>query len=140
MILICHRPLFFVKTKQLKPGDKLYGFNTAGRGKDIDKSAYWLDEAGYNDIKAKHYKNGVWDKEGVKNSLALPCFNRANAIDVAEVTQPTTAVSSKVGKATELLKYEGKNGYTTGTLGKIMPGGGQQVTVNTKVIRSIPGK
>ena len=126
-------------TKELKQGDKLYGFNSAGRGKDVKTSAYWLDEAGYQKVKSKYYNDGVWNKEGVKGYLALPCYNRADAIDVAEVTQNTTAVESKIGRATELIQYGNKNGSSTELIGKIMGGGGNQVTVNPSVVKALPG-
>ncbi|WP_198263757.1 type VI secretion system Vgr family protein [sulfur-oxidizing endosymbiont of Gigantopelta aegis] len=100
-------------------GDKMYGFNTAGRSRNLDNSAYLLDEAGYQNVKKKYFKQGYWDKEGVKNYLALPCFNQANSIDLMEVTQPTTGLQSTIGKATELIRYDAADGYTTGTLGKI---------------------
>ena len=126
-------------TQELKPGDNLYGFTSQGRGKDIGKSAYWLDEASFKDVERKFYKNGSWDKEGVKGYLALPCYNRANAINTVAITQPTTGVSSSIGRATELIKYTDKSGYTTGTLGKIMGGGGTQVTVVPTALKRLPG-
>lgn len=125
------------RTKELKAGDKLYGFDTQGRSKDISTSAYWTDEAGFNSIKQQHYKDGVWDKEGVKNTLALPCYNRADSISMVEVTENTTAVQSTVGKASELIQYSDGSGYNTGMLGKIMPGGGTQATVDPSVLTLI---
>ncbi len=71
-------------------------------------------------------------------SLALPCFNRANTIDVMEVTEETTGLKSTIGSATELLRYDGANGYSTGTYGKIMKGGGTQITIDTSKIKLIP--
>jgi len=121
-------------------GEKLYGFNTAGRARSLDNSAYLLDEAGMNDVKEKYFKQGHWDKEGVKAYLALPCFNQASTIDVMEVTKPTTGIQSTIGKATELLRYDGADGYTTGTIGKIMGGGGAQVTLDTSVLKLLSGK
>jgi len=121
-------------TKELKLGDSLYGFDTQGREKNIQNSAYWLDEAGYQDVKANYYKNGICDKEGVKNHLALPCYNRASDISKVEVTETTTVVQSRIGKARELIQYTDKSGYTTGMLGKIMPGGGTQITAKTAVL------
>ncbi len=125
--------------KSLEPGDKLYGFTTEGFGKDINSSAYWLDEAGFKDVQSKYFKDGVWDKEGAKGYLALPCYNRANAIDMAEVTQSTSVVEAKIAKATELIQYTNDSGYSTGLLGKIMGGGGTQVTLNPSTIKSLPG-
>jgi len=121
-------------------GDKMYGFNTAGRARNLDNSAYLLDEMGMKDVKEKYFRQGHWDKEGVKDYLALPCFNAANQIDVMEVTKPATGIQSTIGKATELLRYDGADGYTTGTLGKIMGGGGTQITLDTSALTLLPGK
>ncbi len=90
------------------------------------------------EVKEKYYRQGHWDKEGVKDYLALPCFNAASSIDVMEVTQPTTGIQSTIGKATELLRYDGADGYTTGTIGKIMGGGGSQITLNTATLTLLP--
>ncbi len=57
-----------------------------------------------------------------------------------EVTMPTTGIQSKIGKATELLRYDGADGYTTGTLGKIMGGGGQQITLDISALKLLSGK
>lgn len=123
--------------KELKPGDKLHSFDTKGKEKDLQKSAYWMDEAEFKNVESKYFKNGQWDKEGVKNYLALPCFNRATDITTVQVTQPTTGLTSTVVKARELVKYTDSSGYTTGMLGKIMGGGGQQITVNPAHVTKI---
>ena len=125
-------------TKQLQPGDKLYGFDSQANkyGAKNQKSMYWLDEAGYQDVKSKFYKDGVWDKEGVKNHLALPCYNRADVIDTATVTQSQTAIQSTIGKATEQIGYT-RGDYSTGMLGKIMPGGGTQITPDANAISTV---
>jgi len=122
-----------------KPGDKLYGFNTIGRARNLDNSAYLLDEASFMDVQVKYFKQGHWDREGIKDHLALPCFNEASNIDVIEITKSTTAIQSTVGKATELLKYNGEKGYTTGTMGKIMGGGGTQTTIDTSALKLLSG-
>ncbi|MCG6202891.1 hypothetical protein, partial [Psychromonas antarctica] len=122
------------RTKELQAGDKLYGLTTKGRPKNIETSAYWLDEEGLAAVKKDFYKDGIWDKDGIKNSLALPCFNRANAMDVVEITEPTSVVESTLGKASELIQYTADDGYSTGLIGKIMPGGGTQITPNPKVL------
>jgi len=121
-------------------GDKVYGFNTAGCLRKLDNSAYLLDESGMADVKSKYFKQGHWDKEGVKDYLALPCFNAASQIDAMEVTKPTTGIQSTIGKATELLRYDGADSYTTGTIGKIMGGGGTQTTLDTSALKLLPGK
>ncbi|MBL1276541.1 MAG: hypothetical protein COB30_010665 [Ectothiorhodospiraceae bacterium] len=116
-------------------GDKLYGFNTAGRARNLDNSAYLLDETGMNEVQEKYFRQGHWDKEGVKDYLALPCFNSASTIDAMKVTKPTTGIQSTIGKATELLRYDAPDGYTTGTLGKIMGGGGRQTTLDPSALK-----
>ncbi len=118
------------RTKEVKAGDKLYGFNTKGFEKDIKTSAYWMDEAGLQQMKSKHYDGTNWDPEGVKNSMALPCFNRANTIEEVTVTKDQSIVESTIGKATELIQYSEVNKYDTGLLGKIMPGGGTQIAAD----------
>ena len=92
------------------------------------------------DVREKYFKQGHWDREGVKDYLALPCFNAASSIDVMEVIEPTTGIRAKIGKATELLRYDGADGYTTGTLGKIMGGGGHQITLDTSALKLLSGK
>ena len=126
------------RIKTLDEGDKLFGFNTVGRPRDLPRSAYWLDEAGYQDVKAKFFKDGVWDREGVKDYLALPCFNRANSLDTVEVTKSTSVVEAKVGKATELIQYSDDSGYGTGLMGKLMSGGGDQITATPSALKLMP--
>ena len=77
-----------------------------------------------------------WDKEGVKNHLALSCYNRADVIDTATVTQRQTAIQSTIGKATEQIGYT-RGDYSTGMLGKIMPGGGAQITPDANAISTV---
>ena len=120
------------QAKSFQQGDRLYGFNSAGRARDVKNSAYLLDEAGYQEIKEKYYREGHWDKEGVKDYLALPCFNAASQVDEIVVTDATTGVQSRIGAASELLQYQRLDGSTTGMVEKAMSGGGQQVTVNPR--------
>ncbi len=91
-------------------------------------------------VEGKYFKQGHRDKEGVKDYLALPCFNGASQIDAMEVTQSTTGIQSTISKATELLRYDGADGYTTGTIGKIMGGGGSQITLDTSALKLLSGK
>ncbi|MYL26036.1 MULTISPECIES: hypothetical protein [Halomonadaceae] len=122
--------------KELQPGDKLYGVTSQGFAKDLESSPHWLDEEGFEEMKQKHYREGAWDREAVKNELALPCFNRADAIDIAEVTEPMTAVESEIGKATELISYTDASG-STGLIPKMMSGGGKQIAPNPSKLKSV---
>lgn len=124
------------KNRPLEAGDKLYGFTTKGFGKS-QNSAYWLDEQGMRDIRSKFYKNNQWDKGGVKNYLALPCFNMANDIVEATVTKQHKAISSTVDTANEHLGYLSKNGIKVKIKNNIMPGGGTQITPNPNFIEKI---
>ena len=55
------------------------GFVTGGRDiSTLDNKAYWLDKDGLADVETEFFRQGHWDREGVKGYLALPCFNRAN--------------------------------------------------------------
>ncbi|MCG6202815.1 hypothetical protein [Psychromonas antarctica] len=128
------------RVKELNAGDKLYGIGTQGFEKNIKTSAYWLDETGYQEVQGQFFKDGILDKEGVKNHLALPCFNRANSLDIVELTEKSTVVESTIGKASELIQYTDNSGYSTGLLGKIMPGGGTQITPDPSTLVKFLGK
>jgi uncharacterized Zn-binding protein involved in type VI secretion len=126
------------RTKELNPGDKLYGLDSSNNkwGGKNPKSMYWMDEASYQEVKTRFYKNDTWDKEGAKNYLALPCSNSADVIDIATVQKKHTVIESTVGKAAEQLGYT-KGDYSTGLMGKIMPGGGTQITPDAKAISGV---
>jgi len=127
--------------EKMEKDTTLYGFVTAGRDNSkLENKAYWLDKNGFSDVEDKFFKQGHWDREGIKDYLALPCFNRANDVITVELTESQTVVTSTIGKATELLKYTGENGYTTGTLGKIMGGGGTQISPDARKLQLISGK
>lgn len=55
-----------------------------------------------------------------------------------KVTKPTTGLQSIIGKASELIRYDSTNAYTSGTIGKIMGGGGTQTTLDTSVMKLLP--
>lgn len=126
------------RSKPLDKDAKLYGFDSSDNpnGLKSQRSPYWMDEAAYKDVKSKYYQNGNWDREGVKNYLALPCYNRADVIDTATVTEPHTAIESTIGKATEQIGYT-KGDASTGMMEKAMSGGGTQITPNPSSISSV---
>ena len=127
--------------ENMDKGDKLYGFVTGGRDiSTLDNKAYWLDEKSLADVETEFFRQGYWDKEGVKGYLALPCFNRANDMITVELTEDQTVVKSTIGKATELLRYDGADGYTTGILNKTMNGGGTQISPNARRLTLLSGK
>jgi len=127
--------------KEMDKGDKLYGFVTGGRDiSTLDNKAYWLDKKGFADVETEFFRQGHWDREGVKGYLALPCFNRANDMITVELTESQTVIKSTIGKATELLRYDGTDGYTTDIIGKIMGGGGTQISPNARKLALISGK
>ena len=121
----------------IKKGDKLYGFSTKGYGKDAD-SMYWMDEKALRDVESKYYKDGAWDREGVKGYLALPCYNSANDIVTATAKTDGSVIQTTIGKATEQLTYITKGGDSLGTVGKIMGGGGTQITPPPGLLNILP--
>jgi uncharacterized Zn-binding protein involved in type VI secretion len=121
-----------LQLQDLEEGEKLRAFTSAGRGKEID-SAYWLRETDYRQLQ-KDFHNaatGDWDREGIKQTCALPCFNRANAVVETTVTKKHTAVISHTSGAKEIVAYS-RPDKDTGYFLKTMKGGGQQLTPDGK--------
>ncbi len=121
----------------LEPGDKLYGFTTEGIPKELEKSPYWTDEASLQELATRHFRDGAWDREQIKEELALPCYNRANAIDIAEVTETQVAVKSTINPASELLQYTDTKGNQTELMSKTMNGGGTQIAPDPRKLKSV---
>ncbi len=123
----------------MEPGDKLYGFvSEEAAGFKNAENPYWVTEADYQQLKADHYHDGVWDRYGVKQTLALPCHNRADALVEAEVTQPHQALRSEIGQADERLQYFNQDGSAaTEEFINRMPGGGWQTTPDPNSIQII---
>lgn len=113
---------------ELKEGDPLYGFISEGGTKSA-YSPYWLDQNGFNDAQSKFYDSGsgTWDRQGLKDYLALPCANQANNIVSTNVTADHTGLASTVNTATENITYVTSDGTAIPGYG-IMPGGGAQTT------------
>ena len=117
------------QTRQFKAGDSLYGFDSSDyAGKDA-QSAYWLDQDGFNDVQSRFYDadTDAWDRQGVKDYLALPCFNRADTICNGVVNTDNTGLSSTIGQATENITYTSPDSTVIQGSGS-MSGGGTQVT------------
>ncbi|REL26621.1 hypothetical protein DXX93_08555 [Thalassotalea euphylliae] len=127
---------------QIQKGDELYGFTSSGFPK-AKESAYWMDKKSYMDVEVRFYKNGQWDKEGIKNYLALPCYNTADTFEKIEVLEEHTLVKSTIGEASELIGYT-RGDFSTGLTSKTMSGGGIQVSPDAsklgEVIRLPKGK
>ena len=77
-------------------------------------------------MKRRFYRDGVWDRQGVKDYLALPCKNRADALDMVEVAEEHTLVKSTIVGARERVTYFGADGAVV-ELRHEMNGGGTQV-------------
>ena len=112
---------------EMKAGQILFGFTSRGYPKEGD-NPYWSDNAEGERLQAKYYHNGVWDKQGVKDELALPCKNRANAICITILQQDCKVLAAKINPAAEntfyYRQYPGEVIEVPGT----MPGGGMQCT------------
>jgi hypothetical protein len=84
-------------------------------------------ERGFDDVQSKFQRDGMWDRQGIKNYLALPCFNRADGVVQVTVTRDCLGVQSTMGPATENVSYITADG-TVVPAALSMPGGGQQLS------------
>ncbi|HEU4583570.1 MAG TPA: hypothetical protein VFS67_35170 [Polyangiaceae bacterium] len=113
--------------RQFKQGEQMYAFDSADYvGKDAD-SPFWLDKTGFQDVQARFERDGVWDRQGVKDYLALPCFNKADGIVQGTVARDCVGVQSTVGPATENVSYIAVDG-TVVPGAPSLPGGGPQLS------------
>ncbi len=115
---------------KLKKGEVLYGFTSKGIVKHPD-SPYWITKDEYVRLHSKYCNQGVWDRQGIKNELALPCHNRADAICARVLTSDCTAVQSTINPATENTFYT-RNDVTIAVKNNSMRGGGSQVAPDPK--------
>jgi hypothetical protein len=120
----------------LDKGEKLYGFTTQGKGK-LATSPYWMTQDEFSAVKSQYCSDGVWDRQGVKDYLALPCFNRADALVSADVTQDADALSTTINPAKETTFYTDEFGKRWIVPDNLMPGGGPQVTPPPSVVGNI---
>ena len=106
----------------------MYGFSSKGYAKGAD-SPYWMDEASFRGMQQRHFDpaTGKWNSAGVKNELALPCYNQANAIYRGTLSSDQPLVSSNIGKATETVRHVAADGSTIQRFTRTMTGGGTQV-------------
>jgi hypothetical protein len=113
--------------RQFKHGEPMYAFDSADYvGKDAD-SPFWLDQTSFDNVQAKFERDGVWDRQGVKDYLALPCFNKADGIVQGMVARDCVGVESTVGTATENVSYIAADG-TVVPGAPSLPGGGPQLS------------
>jgi hypothetical protein len=115
------------RLRLFKEGEPMYAFDSADFSGKAADSPYWMDRETFESMQLQ-FKNGeLWNRQGVKDHLALPCFNKADGIVQGQVTETHVGVESTVGKATENVTYQAKDG-TVVPRAKSMPGGGKQVT------------
>lgn len=117
-------------TKSFTPGDNLYKIGNSNLD-PATPSPYLLDQNSMNQLINKGYVSQdlqVTDAAGVKQQLALPCYNAAQSVFQGQVTEPATGVVSKVNSAHELFNLDdGAGGVTEGQI--LMKGGGSQVSL-----------
>ena len=106
----------------------MYGFSSKGYAKTAD-SPYWMDEPSFQSIQDRHFdpKTNTWNRAGVKNELALPCYNRADAIFKGSLTEDQPLVISKINPATETVHQIAPDGSTVRSFTRAMTGGGTQI-------------
>jgi hypothetical protein len=125
------------KLREFQKDQKLYGFDSTGGPGKSPYSPYWLDEKSFREMELKHKKDGAWDRQGVKNELALPCANRADGIVEAKVLEDHVGVESTVGPATENVTYRAADG-TVIERSLSLPGGGTQLSPGLGKVGPIP--
>ena len=116
-------------TKNYAVGDNVYKIGNASLDPNTP-SPYILDQNGMNQLVDNGYVDNslnVTNPAGVKQYLALPCYNMAQNVFQGQVTAPTTGVTSQINSATELFNLDdGTGAVTEGKL--LMTGGGSQVS------------
>lgn len=118
----------------VRPGAKdepMYKFSSAGRDEaGAPDSAYYTDQAGYSKLEADHYDpdTDTWNGKGVKNDIALPCYNSADAVWKGTLNSDQLLVTSTTNPASETVSVMDADGSTISKYQRIMPGGGAQVT------------
>lgn len=112
-----------------RKGDEMYGFSSKDYPKDAS-SPYWLDKETFTALKDGYYdpKTGKWDSSGIKRQLALPCYNRADAVYQGQLTSDQSIVVSTINPATETVTYVGHDGIELTKFSRAMTGGGAQFT------------
>jgi len=114
--------------------ERLYRFSsyayetdpTKSKDRKKDKGTYWLTKVDYKSIKRECCVAGKWDREKVKQRLALPCFNRADCVVEAIVTEPHSAEYARIASCHEGLIYLMNNGDSYEYKNKPLGGGGYQ--------------
>ncbi|WP_058717729.1 PAAR domain-containing protein [Sphingomonas sanguinis] len=111
-----------------KKGDNLYGFSSKNYAKK-DDSPYWMDEPTYRDMQTRYRDpvTGKWDSPGIKNELALPCYNRADAVYRGQLTQDQDMVASTINPARETVTHVSSDGTKLTSFDRAMTGGGTQI-------------
>ena len=119
---------------QVRPGqagEPMYKFSSADRDEaGAPDSAYYTDQAGFDQLKSQHYDEAsdTWDGKGVKNSLALPCYNSADTPWRGQLGSDQSLVASKINPAVETVTLTNADGSTASVFQRAMQGGGGQVT------------
>ena len=117
-----------IRTQAGNAGDNMYGFSSSNPAfaKTAD-SPFWLDEPTYQAMQSNYQDpaTGGWDNAGVKNELALPCYNAADTVYQGQLTSDQTLVRSTVGQAQETVTYNNLDSSTT-VFSRTMSGGGSQ--------------
>ena len=114
--------------------ERLYRFSTydyeIARQKSADRSSaisvYWLTKSDFKNIKRGCCSSGKWDREEVKQRLALPCINRADCVIEAVVRVPHYAEYARIASTHEELIYSIDDGECYDYKSKPLEGGGYQ--------------
>ncbi len=122
--------------KPLNPGDPVFKIGNTGLDPAASPSPYLLDGDSYNSLVDQGYIGNdgtILDRAGIKQSLALPCYNLAETIVSGAIKTPTTAVVSDINPASELFTLiDGTGTPLSGQL--LMNGGGSQAAIDPSAI------
>jgi len=128
--------------RTVKEGEELYRFDSKSR-LDADRtkmdvpSPYWMDREAYQGL-AKEFRNeqtGAWDSAGIKDRVALPCYNKADCIVKGSVLHETQGVASKCTGATESTYYYDQNNRCM-IRNRSMEGGGSQLSIDSHQVQA----
>lgn len=112
-----------------RKGDDMYGFSSKGFKKESE-SPYWVDKDTFAKLKEDHFdpKTGSWDSAALKDRLALPCYNRADAVYQGQLKSDQSMLASTINPATESVTHIAQDGAELTKFSRSMTGGGTQFT------------
>jgi len=124
------------ETQTMYPGDPVFKIGNAGLDPAGSPSPYLLNGDSYNALVGNGSigdDGSILDRAGIKQTLALPCYNLAQNIFSGTINSQTTAVVSNINPASELFNLD--DGTGSPLAGKLfISGGGSQASIDPDAI------